>query len=60
MIIKFYKQIKKLTPKKLSSCKLQKKIISDLKRQFREMIIEDSKCSLFNFYIEKTILINLF
>ena len=62
IIIKFYKQIKKLAPKKLNSCKLLKIFISDLKRQFRKMIIEDVKYSLFNienFYIEKAIPINL-
>ena len=63
IIIKFYKTIKRLTPKKLNSCKLPKKFISNLKRQYRKMIIGDGKYSLFNmenFYIEKAILKNLF
>ena len=62
-IIKFTKKTKKLTPKKLNSHRLQKKFISDLKRQFRKMIREDGKYSLFNmenFYIKKAILIYLF
>ena len=48
IIIKFYKQIKKLTPKKSNSYKIQRIFIKDFKRRFEKMIIKDGKYRQFS------------